>query len=175
MEPEAPPEIRPQPAEKVKRATVVAWAIIIGVFLLTICAWGTRMLLRLTATSQAPSEELPAVNVNPPAVNLPTLAPSVIIPTSAPTSVRLPVIQSTSAPVWKVKKIKSLGYQLGNSRRELAIFIRSSDQVTVQGYCLNPGWDVPEIGAEYSLNDNDIFVPLHEAKPNTVQRFQRIK
>ena len=89
--------------------------------------------------------------------------PVIFIPTAMPIHflVSLPVTLSgplsVSEQIWKVTNIKSLGYQLDNQRYDLATFTRIDGQETVQGYCINRGWAIPDIGTEYLLTAGEYF------------------
>jgi hypothetical protein len=86
----------------------------------------------------------------------------------------MPVPVSVPEPIWKVTKIINLGYELGGQRYDLAAFTRIDDQATGQGYCINPGWAIPELGTEYLLNAEGIFVPVYEPDAYPLQRFLKI-
>jgi hypothetical protein len=98
-------------------------------------------------------------------------------------SIRLPVILSgnvsvsdyISEQIWIVTKIKSLGYEMDGRRYDLAIFNRVDSEETVKAYCINLGWDTPNIGAEYLLTAGDIFVPLYDRDVEPFQRFLKIQ
>jgi hypothetical protein len=76
--------------------------------------------------------------------------------------------------VWKVIKIKRQAYELNGQRNDVAVFKRVDSQDTVKAYCINQGWDLPEIGTQYSLNTKGIFVPLHQRAAHPLQRFLTI-
>ena len=111
--------------------------------------------------------------------------PVKIIPgAAAPASqflINLPVILSGSGPIsaseqtWKVTQIVNQGYELDGQRYDLAVFTRLDGLATAQGYCINPGWDIPELGTEYLLNAEGIFVPLHPSDAYPIQRFLKIR
>jgi hypothetical protein len=118
----------------------------------------------------------------------PTLLPDIpvkTIPTVAipadPISMYLPVVLSGSEPVsvpeqiWKVTNIIVQGYELDGHRYDLAAFTRIDGQATGQGYCINPGWDIPEPGTEYLLNEKGIFIPLYQSDAHPIQRFSKIR
>jgi hypothetical protein len=64
---------------------------------------------------------------------------------------------------------------LDGQHYDLATFTRLDDQNTQKGYCMNRGWDIPAIGAEYLLTAEGIFVPLYEPDANPIQRFLMIQ
>jgi hypothetical protein len=80
---------------------------------------------------------------------------------------------SVSEQIWKVTKIKILGYELDGQRYDVAIFKRVDSQDTVKAYCMNRGWDTPDIGTEYLLKAGGIFVPLYKSDAHPIQRFLR--
>ena len=82
---------------------------------------------------------------------------------------------SGSEQIWKVTKIRTQGYELNGQFYDLATFLRIDGLDTAKGYCLNPGWIIPEIGTEYILTAEGIFVPLHESVAQSLQRFSRIR
>lgn len=94
-------------------------------------------------------------------------------------SIYLPIIRSGSVSVteqiWKVTKINNLGYELDGQRYDLATFTRTDGQDTAKGYCMNRGWDVPDIGTEYLLNAEGIFAPIYEVNTHPIQRFLKIQ
>jgi len=104
--------------------------------------------------------------------------PPAVMPTAMQVSyfsIRLPIVLSGSEQIWKVTNITSLGYELGDQRYDLATFTRIDSQDTVQGYCINRGWNVPEKGTEYLLTAGGIFVPLYEPEADPYQRFSMIQ
>jgi hypothetical protein len=159
-------ETEPIPAKKQDRTVLIAWGIIVGLLLLSVCAGSIFWFTRLRAPAQPTGPIFPIIN-------LPTLEPATPTPITKKL-VGLPLILSGEVPVWEVTRVKSLGYKMGNQRYDLATFTRTDNGSTAQGYCINRGWDVPKIGALYQLNVQNIFVPLQERKPNTMQRFQKI-
>jgi hypothetical protein len=139
---------------------------------LTICTLGVKLLSRLMVPRQTPTQVVPLAE-------LPTVIPT-DIPTVVPVNnypIYLPIISSGSVSVseqiWKVTNINSLGYELDGQRYDLATFQRVDSQDTAEAYCINRGWDIPEIGAEYWLNAEGIFTPLDNSHP--IQRFLRIQ
>lgn len=110
--------------------------------------------------------------------------PALVLPTAAAPSgfpLHFPVILSGPEPVpvsepnWKVTKISYQGYELGGQRYDLAIFTRIDGQETAQGYCIDPGLDVPDMGIEYLLNAEGIFVPLVQPVDHPLQRFEKLR
>jgi hypothetical protein len=147
----------------------------VAVLLVAICALSVMVLNQL---KQLP----PTAQQATPGLLMPTAGAPAPQPLAMPANlflVRLPVIQtgSVSLPeqIWRVSKIKNLGYELDGQRYDLATFTRPDSQNTLQGYCMNRGWDVPAIGAEYLLNAEGIFVPLYETGANPLQRFSMIQ
>ena len=94
-------------------------------------------------------------------------------------SIHLPIIlsESVSVPsqIWKVTKVIKDGYELDGQRNDLATFTHIDGQDTLQGYCINRGWDIPDIGTEYLLDAGGIFVPLYEQDAHPLQRFLTIQ
>ncbi len=145
---------------------LILGVIFVVVLLLAICALGVMVLNELVKPRLTTQQNIPVL----------------IAPAAKPDAMQanqfstlLPVILSgsvsASGQIWKVTKIKSLGYELEGQHYDLATFSRIDGQDTVKGYCINRGWDIPDIGTEYLLNADGIFVPLYE--PDT-QPFQRL-
>jgi hypothetical protein len=91
----------------------------------------------------------------------------------------LPVILvgsvSVSEQIWKVTNINNLGYELDGQRYDLATFQHIDSQDTAEAYCIDRGLDTPEIGTQYRLNAEGIFVPLDESNADPIQRFLKIQ
>ena len=165
-------ENEPERAEEENSPAVTLAVIFIVLFLLTICALGVKLLSQLMASRQTPTQVVSLVE-------MPTVIPT-DIPTAVPVNnypIYLPIISSgsVSEQIWKVTNISSLGYELDGQRYDLATFRRIDSQDTAEAYCINRGWDIPEIGAEYWLNAEGIFVPLHESSADPIQRFLKIQ
>jgi hypothetical protein len=114
--------------------------------------------------------------------DIPVLTSLVVLPDGIQAnhySTLLPVILSgsvsVSGQIWKVTKINSLGYELDSQRYDLATFTSIDGQDIAQGYCINRGWDIPNIGIEYLLNAEGIFIPLTQSDAHPIQRFLRIQ
>jgi hypothetical protein len=148
--------------------------IFVALVLVTICVLSVLSLklqkgLRPTPTQEILTASIPAaMPANYFSIHLPVIL-------SGSVSVAGSVIVSVSEPIWKVTKIKSLGYELDGRRYDLAIFKRVDGKDTVKAYCINRGWDTPDIGTEYLLNTEGIFVPLYQRDANPLQRFQMIQ
>ena len=69
----------------------------------------------------------------------------------------------------------SSGYELAGQRYDLATFKHIDSQVTAEGYCIDRGLDIPDVGTEYLLNTEGIFVPLDSPAAHTTQRFLKIQ
>jgi len=125
------------------------------------------MVSRQTPTQVVPLAEIPT--------DIPTDIPTAMPVNNFP--IYLPVILSgsVSEQIWKVTNINNLGYELDGQRYDLATFQRIDSQNTAEAYCIDRGWDIPEIGAEYLLNAEGIFVPLHEPNADPIQRFLKIQ
>jgi hypothetical protein len=167
-------ENEPEPAEKENSPAFTIAVIFIVLFLLTVCTLGVKLLSQLMVSRQTPTQVVPLAE-------MPTYIP-IDLPTAAPVNIYpiyLPVIPvgsvSVSEQIWKVTNINSLGYELDGQRYDLATFRRIDSQDTAEAYCINRGWDIPEIGAEYWLNADGVFAPLHEPNADPIQRFLKIK
>ena len=150
--------------------------IFIAIILVTICALSVLWLNQLKEPRPTPQQDIKVILIPTaamPTASLPTAIPAKYFP------IRLPIILSRSGTVseqiWKVTKIKILGYELGGQHYDLATFTRLDGQDTVQGYCINPGWDIPDIGTEYLFTAGGTFVPLQEPKADPFQRFLKIQ
>jgi hypothetical protein len=144
---------------------------ILGLLFITVILVTMCILSAILITQQ--KEPLPTPQPAIPAVLPLTGPPANVYSTYLPLALSAPVSEPTYN--WKVTKIDNLGYELQGQRYDLAAFTRSDGQVTLQGYCINRGWDVPPLGTEYSLNADNIFVPLQEPEGNPLQRFARIQ
>ena len=155
---------------RIENAPVLTLGVIfLAVILVAICALSVMLLNQQKEPLPTPQQDKPVI----------------LIPTAMPAnhfSTRLPIILSgygtvpitVSEQIWKVTKIKSLGYELDGQHYDLATFTRIDGQDTVKAYCMNPGWDIPDIGTEYLLNSGGIFVPLYEPDAHPIQRFLKI-
>ena len=152
-------------------------AFILGVILLAVillmmgCVLSFMLYNQLKEPSPTSQPDIPAIMI-----------PAELLPTAMPAnhfSIHLPMILSGSVSIseqiWKVTKIKSLGYELDGQRYDLATFTRIDGQATAQGHCINPGWGIPELGTEYLLNAKGIFVPLYQPDAHPLQRFLKIR
>lgn len=68
-----------------------------------------------------------------------------------------------------------MGYELGGQRYNLATFTRIDSQDTAQGYCINPGWDIPDGGREYLLNGGGTFVPFQQSGDHSLKSFLKLQ
>jgi len=154
---------------------LIGLLLIVGI-LVTACAISVLWFNRQKASQPTPQQEIPAI-VIPTAVMPPAALPTAMQVSYF--SIRLPVVLSGSISgpeqIWKVTNIISLGYELSGQRYDLATFTRIDGQDTVQGYCINRGWNVPEKGTEYLLTAGGIFVPLYEPDADPYQRFSMIQ
>jgi len=165
-------ENEPERAEEEISPAVTLAVIFIVLFLLTICAFGVKLLSQLMVSRQTTPQVVPVVDIP---TNIPTDIPTAIPVNNFP--IYLPIILSgsVSEQIWKVTNINRLGYELDGQRYDLATFQHIDSQDTAEAYCINRGWDIPEIGAEYWLNAEGIFVPLHESSADPIQRFLKIQ
>jgi len=161
--------------DEIENSPALTLAVIFIVLaLLTICTLGVRLLSRLMVSRQTPTQVVPLVEIP---TDIPTDIPMAMPVNNFP--IYFPVILSgsvtVSEPIWKVTKINNLGYELDGQHYDLATFMRVDSQDTAEAYCINRGWDIPEIGAEYLLNADGVFVPLHEPNADPIQRFLKIQ
>jgi len=160
----------------VNRPFFVLSVIFIVLLLVSICAVSIMVLNQLKAPR--PSTQQDTQVILSPGGSLSMASLPAAMPANQYT-IRLPVILSGSVSVseqtWKVTKIKLLGYELDGQHYDLATFTRIDGQDTVKAYCINRGWDTPDIGAVYFLNAEGIFVPLHEIDSHPIQRFLEIQ
>ena len=144
--------------------------IFVVVLLVAICALSVTVLNELTKPNQTVQQDIPGISP-------PKVLPDAIQANNF--SIRLPVILSGSVsisePIWKVIQIIGLGYELDGQHYDLATFTHIDGQDMAQGYCINRGWDIPDIGTEYLLNAEGIFVPLTQSDAHPIQRFLRIQ
>jgi hypothetical protein len=158
-------ENEPESARNEDGPILILVMIFIAVLFMTACVLGVWLLNQQKEPRPTPQQDIPIL----------------LLPTPMPIHflISLPVTLSGSVSVseqiWKVTKIKSLGYHLGGQRYDLATFTRIDGQETVQGYCINRGWAIPDIGTEYLLTAGGIFVPLQEPDAHPFQRFSKIQ
>lgn len=149
----------------------------IAVSLVSICALSVMLLNQQKQPRSTPQQDIPLILI--PTAAMPAAMPasyfSIRLPNILSEAGSGPVSVSLSEQVWTVTKIKYLGYELDGQRYDLAAFKRVDSQDTVKAYCMNPGWDTPDIGAEYLLNAGGIFVPLEEPDADPLQRFLMIQ
>jgi hypothetical protein len=146
--------------------------IFIVLILLTICILGIKLLSRLVVPGQTPTQVVPVVVIP---TNIPTAMPVNYFSNYFPIVLNESVSVSASASeqIWKVTNINNLGYELDGQRYDLATFMRVDNQETAEAYCIDRGLDIPNIGAEYWLNAEGIFIPLDNSHP--IQRFLKIQ
>lgn len=153
-----------------KGAVLILGVAVIVVILVSLCVWSVSLLTQKTVSRSAPLPSEPAIFLSTamPAnlfeVHLPLLSRSVSV-----TSPDLP--RSAPEQIWEVTNVTNLGYEMDGQYYDLATFTRTDGQDTVIAYCINRGWNVPEIGTEYLLNAEGIFVPLYESDVDPIQRF----
>ncbi len=154
---------------------LILGVIVVVILLMTICA-ASILVLNQRKASLAKTQAPPSL------LFVTEPAPKAIPPSNY--FVRLPVILSAggvvSAPasteqIWRVTRVKYLGYEIGGRRYDMATFQRLDTQDTVKAYCINPGWDTPSIGADYVLKADGIFVPVTEPAGDPLQRFAIIQ
>ncbi len=159
-------ENEPKSARNENRPILILGGIFVAVILVTICALSAMSLNLQKVPRGTPTQEVLTVDI--PAA-MPANYHSIRLPIMLSRSV--PVSASGSEQIWKVTKIKSLGYEMDDRRYDLAIFKRVDSEETVKAYCMNRGWDTPDIGTEYLLTAGGIFVPLDERDAGPFQRF----
>ncbi len=154
------------------REVLIFGAIFIAIVLMTICVLSIVLLGPQKKSQEAPAPKMlmierpPAMQASRYLIRLP------MVVSSSRSVVSQAVVQSQ---IWKVSKIKILGYELDGQRYDQAVFKRLDSQDTIKAYCINRGWDTPDIGTEYLLNTDGIFVPLQESDADPLQRFLRIQ
>jgi hypothetical protein len=160
----------PIPGRIDDRSVFTLGAIMMVVILVTLCCVLSSMLYNLLKEpSPTPPPDIPVKTI-----------PTAVMPVSH-FLVNLPVILSGSEPIseseqtWKVTQILNQGYELGGQRYDLAVFTRLDGLATGQGYCINPGWAIPELGTEYLLTAEGIFVPVVQSDAHPIQLFSKIR
>jgi hypothetical protein len=165
----------------IRSEPVFILGVVFLVFLLiTICVLGFLLVNRMRQPSPVVQQDVPVILL--PTAPLPTAAPvnyffvrlPVILTEPRPQPVPEPVAVTVSDSIWRVTKVENLGYALNDQYYDLATFTRLDGLVTAQGYCINPEWDVPAVGVEYSLSAQGIFTPLYDPPGDPLQRFSRI-
>lgn len=159
----------PKSARIEKGPVLIPLVIFVAILLMAICVVSVMLLSEMKEPRPTPQQDIPVL-----------LLPTETLPTAMPAnhySISFPMIRSGSASeqIWKVTKIDNLGYELSGQRYDLATFTRIDSQDTAQGYCINPGWDIPDIGTEYVLTAGSTFVPLQESEADPFQRFLKIQ
>ncbi len=166
----------------IRSEPVFILGVIFLVFLLiTMCVLGFLLVNRMRQPKPVAQLEVPIILL--PTAPLPTAAPvnyffirlPVILTEPRPQPAPEPVSVTVSEQIWKVTKIENFGYALNGQYYDLATFTRLDGLITVQGYCINPEWDVPAVGVEYSLSPDGIFIPLHDPVGDPLQRFSKIQ
>jgi hypothetical protein len=151
---------------------VVLGVIFITLLLLTICALVGSLLSQWRSGRQPPAQSVPVVPI-------PTAAPielfTIYLPMAPSGGGAVTGPQTLPEDIWEVIEIRDLGFELNGQRYDLARFRRLGSQETVMAYCLDRGWNQPEIGARYVLGSSDIFVPLAETNGTPLQRFLMIR
>jgi hypothetical protein len=164
-------ENEPRSVKYEYRSGLILSLLFIAVLLVSICALSILVLEQLKALPSTPHQGLPDILI--PATSLPAAIPD------NRNMISLPMILSESVSVseqiWKVTKIKTQGYELDGQHFDVATFTHVDGQDTAQGYCINRGWDIPDIGTEYLFNAEGIFVPLYQSDAHPIQRFLRIQ
>ncbi len=161
-------ENEPKFARNENRPILILGGIFVAVILVTICALSAMSLNLQKVPRGTPTQEILMVDI---AAAMPANDYSVRLPVILTGYVSVSVPASVSEQIWKVTKIRSLGYEMDGRRYDLAIFKRVDSEETVKAYCINRGWDVPDIGTEYVLTAEGIFVPLYERDAGPIQRF----
>jgi len=166
-------EREPKSARIENWPVLILLVIFIAVLLMAICVVGVMLLSEMKETRPTPQQDIPVLLL---------LTETLPTPTAMQAnhySISFPMIRSGSGSeseqIWKVTKIDNLGYELSGQRYDLATFTRINSQDTAQGYCINPGWDIPDIGTEYVLTAGGTFVPLQESEADPFQRFLKIQ
>jgi hypothetical protein len=165
-------EDKPEQAEKEISPAITCAVIFIVLGLLTVCIASVKLVSWLMASDQTPTQVVPLVDLP---TDIPTAVPVHYFSTYFPIILveNVPVTVSVSEQIWKVTKINNLGYELNGQRYDLATFQRIDSQDTAQAYCIDRGLDAPEIGAQYRLSAEGIFIPLDNSHP--IQRFLKIQ
>jgi hypothetical protein len=169
-------ENEPKSTRVVNGQFITLGVIIVALIIMGICAFVIFSLRQQLTPRPTPTPEI--VMVNLPAevqANDYTVRLPVVLSGSAPVSAPVPVPAAVSGQIWKVTKIKKLGYEMDGRRYDVAIFKRVDSEETVKAYCINRGWETPDIGTEYLLNAGGIFVPLDERDADPFQRFLMIQ
>lgn len=153
------------------RRVLILSGLFVAVLLVAICALSVMLLNQLKASYPTNQQDVTSI-----------LIPAALPPAAMPANgflISLPVIlsesNSLSEQIWKVTKIKLLGYELDGQHYDLATFTRIDGQDIAQGYCINRGWDVPDIGIEYLINAEGVFIPINQSDAHPIQGFLKIQ
>ncbi len=168
-------ENEPKFARIENRPDLILGVIFLAIILLAICGLSVMLLNPQKEPPPTPQQDMPVILI--PTASLPTAMPANHFSERLPLilSGSVSVFVSVSEQIWKVTKIKKQGYELDGKRYDLATFKRIDGEDTVKGYCINRGWDIPDIGTEYLLTAEGIFVPVQEPDAGPFQRFLMIK
>lgn len=147
--------------------------IVIAAMLVTTCCLSILFLNQRRQPRLTPQQETPVSSI--PTESLPKVLPTSYYSIHLPIILSAPVSVSASEQIWIVTKIKYQGYAVGGRRYDLATLMRVDNHDTVKAYCINWGWDTPDIGTEYLLNAAGVFVPVVEPEKDPFQRFLMIK
>jgi len=170
-------ENEPKPARILTGPVLFLVVLLVACLLVSACALSFWWLNLQKETSSNPQQDN-TVMVLPTESLLDTMPNnhySIVLPMilSGPVSVSRSV--PASEQVWIVTKIKYLKYELDGQRYDLATFQRIDSLDTAEAYCIDRGLDAPEIGAEYWLNADGIFIPSNGPIARSIQRFLRIR
>jgi len=151
------------------RRVLILSGLFVAVLLVAICALSVMLLNQLKASYPTNQQDVTSILI-------PAALPLAAMPADR-FSISLPIILSgsVSEQIWKVTKIKLLGYELDGQHYDLATFTRIDGQDIAQGYCINRGWDVPDIGTEYLINAEGVFIPINQSDAHPIQGFLKIQ
>lgn len=162
----------------IKRDSRNAWAypepimllglFFIVIFLATICV--LVVFLRTQQKKPAPTPLPEQVIIQ----QAPTLPPPPIVYFNT----YFPLVAGGEEPIqqqiWKVVRVEEQAYEKDGRRNDVATFTQVDTLQTLRGYCIDPGQPVPDVGAEYMLTGDAIFIPLQQPGVETLQRFSVI-
>jgi hypothetical protein len=96
---------------------------------------------------------------------------SSVIPTNSPTIA--PLIKVGSR--FRVIEVRKNAYSLNGYTYDLGIFVEEYKDTQIQGYCIDPGWRIPETERVYILKRGGLLVPKKDSVDHPLQRFIIIK
>jgi len=91
-------------------------------------------------------------------------------PAVAPTATSLKV-----GSRYRVVEVLKKAYALNGIKYDMGTFVEEYKTTIIRGYCIDPGWKIPEAERVYILKSGGILVPKKDQVDRPLQRFIIIK